>query len=54
MVRLIVENQFGFMKGRMVADSILIANEICHSILSGNAGGLVLKIDFDKAFDTIS
>lgn len=32
MERLIDGNQFGFMKGRMAADSILIANEVCHSI----------------------
>lgn len=51
---LISSNQSGFMKGRQAADSILIACEVAKSLKSGVAKGLIFKIDFEKAFDTVS
>lgn len=45
--------QSAFIKGRNISDSILIASEMVHSIQSGRVNGLILKLDFAKAFDTI-
>ncbi|KAL8123355.1 hypothetical protein AgCh_011356 [Apium graveolens] len=53
MDKLVSKNQFGFIKGRQSSDSILLINEVCHSLKIGRASGLVLKIDFEKAFDTV-
>lgn len=51
---LVSDNQSAFIKGRYISDGILIANEVAHSILSGKCGGLILKIDSAKAFDSIN
>lgn len=32
MNKLVGQNQFGFMKGRQASESILIVNEVCHSM----------------------
>lgn len=51
---LVSECQSAFIKGRQISDSVLIANEIVHGMKSGRIEGLILKIDFEKAFDSIS
>lgn len=45
--------QSAFIQGRHISDSILIASEIIHSLQTKNSVGVVLKIDFEKAFDKI-
>lgn len=52
--KLVCANQFGFMKGRMASESILVVNEVCHSLKIGKALGLIFKIDFEKAFDSVN
>lgn len=54
MNKLIGENQYGFMKGRQVSESISIVNVVCHSLSIGKAIGLILKIDFEKAFNSVN
>lgn len=50
---LIAENQMAFIKGRNISNSILIANEVAHSIIKEKCPGVILKLDFAKAFDSI-
>lgn len=52
--KLVSECQSAFIKGRQITDSVLIANEIVQGMKRGRIEGLILKIDFEKAFDTIS
>lgn len=52
--RIISEDQLGFMAGRRISDAILIISEIFHSMKSKRCKGIILKLDFEKAFDTVN
>lgn len=45
--------QSGFMKGCQAADNILVTSEVVAGLKTGRSRGLVYKVDFEKAFDTI-
>lgn len=52
---LVADNQTAFIKGRnIITDGILIANEVADCLLRKESRGLILNLDFAKAFDTIS
>lgn len=53
MNRIISPNQTGFLKGRQISEGILITNEIIHSIKKKQVEGIILKLDFEKAFDSV-
>lgn len=46
-------NQFVCTHGKQIIDWILIANEVVDSMQRQKDGGLLLKIDFAKAYDNI-
>lgn len=50
---LVSDVQFVIVKGRQIIDCILIANEITHNSQQEKAQGVVLKVDFQKAFDSV-
>lgn len=50
---LLTENQFSFTKGRQIAYCILVAHEILDSMKKIDGGGILLKLDFAKAYDNI-
>ena len=50
---IISESQSGFIKGRQASESILIVKEVVHSIQRRKCKGLILKLDFEKAFDSV-
>ncbi|XP_060210413.1 uncharacterized protein LOC132637320 [Lycium barbarum] len=53
--KLISYNQSGFVKGRLITDNILLAQEIVHDIAKTNKGGnIVIKLDMAKAYDRLS
>ena len=54
MNKLISPTQTAFVKGRQISDGIYITSEIYHSLKSAKSKGLILKIDFAKAFDCIN
>ena len=51
--RLINSNQAGFVKGRFIGDTIRIIQDLIEYTHIKNLPGLLLFIDFEKAFDTI-
>jgi hypothetical protein len=51
--KLIASNQSAFLKGRFILESVVTAHEILHSVHSTNQQGLVLKLDYEKAFDKV-
>lgn len=49
----LVSDQIASIKGRSISNGILIANEVADSIQRKECRGLILKIDFAKAFNTV-
>lgn len=47
--KLILVDQFVFLKGRNIVEGILVVNEVIHSLASNHVDGIMLKIDFCKA-----
>ena len=42
------------MAGRQILDRALIANEVVHHLKQRKKAGVLLKLDFQKAYDTVS
>ena len=47
-------SQNAFVEGRRILDATLIANEAVDSMLRRNDGGLVCKLDIEKAYDHLN
>lgn len=53
--KLISDNQSGFVKGRLITENILLAQEIIQNITKTNMGGnMFIKLDMAKAYDRMS
>ena len=50
---LIGESQSAFVEGRQILDGALIANEAVHWLKKKKKEGVLIKLDFQKAYDTI-
>ena len=50
---LIGETQSAFVEGRQILDGALIANEAVQWLKKKKKEGVLLKLDFEKAYDTI-
>ncbi|KAK2654080.1 hypothetical protein Ddye_013936 [Dipteronia dyeriana] len=46
-------SQMAFVKGRQITDSFVITEEIIDSWKKNGRGGLLVKLDFEKAYDSI-
>ena len=51
--KLILVNQSAFMKGRHIMNGIMALHEILHETKRTKEVGLVLKLDFEKAYDKV-
>lgn len=51
---IIGEAQSVFISGKQILDGVLIANEVIHQWKISNSGGLIIKIDFENAFDYVN
>ncbi|KAL2248287.1 UNVERIFIED_CONTAM: hypothetical protein Sindi_2681000 [Sesamum indicum] len=52
---LISPSQSGFVPGRLIADNILLAQEMTHHLdMSHSKGNLILKLDMSKAYDRVN
>ena len=47
------ESQSAFLKGRGILDSVLMANEAIEDLKRKGRSGLCLKLDFEKAYDSV-
>ena len=51
---LISKSQTGFMSGRFIGESTRLAYDIMHYVDKNNLQGMLMLIDFQKAFDSVS
>jgi hypothetical protein len=54
MSRIINRCQSTFIKGRKIMDGVMTLHEILHDVKNKKRDGLILKLDFEKAYDKIS
>ncbi|KAK3189705.1 hypothetical protein Dsin_029266 [Dipteronia sinensis] len=47
------ETQSAFVKDRQILDSFVVAEEIIHHWKKSKGGGLMVKLDFEKAYDSL-
>jgi hypothetical protein len=52
--RLIASNQTAFIKGRYILESVVAAHEIIHDVHRNKEEGIMLKLDYEKAYDKVS
>jgi hypothetical protein len=51
--RLLASIQTVFVKGRFIIESVVFAHEIIHDAIRNKDKGLVLKLDYEKAYDRV-
>ncbi|XP_028061352.1 uncharacterized protein LOC114264833 [Camellia sinensis] len=51
---IISEVQTTFLEGRFILDGVLIANEVVHWWKAEKMKGIILKLDFEKAYDLVN
>lgn len=51
--RVVSKNQTGFIKGRNILEGVVVLHEVLHELHKSKSRGLVLKIDFEKAYDRV-
>jgi hypothetical protein len=51
---LVAKEQNVFIRGRFILESVVIAHEIIHSIHRSKEPGVVIKLDYDKAYDKVN
>ena len=54
MPMVIEDSQSTFLGGRNILDRVLIAKEVVDDLFQSKKSGLLFKIDFEKAFDSIN
>ena len=52
--RLLAPCQSAFVRGRFKRESVVTAHEVLHSTYKSGNPGLVLKLDYEKAFDKVN
>jgi hypothetical protein len=53
MDKLVDKCQTAFIKGRYILDGVVILHETLHEIRRNKSKGIILKIDFEKAYDSV-
>jgi hypothetical protein len=46
--------QSAFIQGRYILESVVVAHELVHSLHASKKPGLILKLDYEKAYDRVS
>lgn len=52
--RLISHQQSALIQGRYILESVVVAHEIVHSIHQSKEPGVILKLDYEKAYDRVN
>jgi hypothetical protein len=51
---IISNEQSGYVEGRQIMDSVILANEVIHSLKTNKIPGMLIKLDLSKSFDRLS
>jgi hypothetical protein len=51
--KLISKTQTTFIPGRYILEGVVILHEILHELRSRKSQGIILKLDFEKAYDKV-
>jgi hypothetical protein len=46
-------SQTAFMQGRNILDGVVVLHEVVHELHSKKLSGVILKLDFEKAYDKV-
>jgi hypothetical protein len=52
--RIIAKEQSVFIKGRYILESVVIAHEVLHSMHKSKQPRVILKLDYEKAYDRVN
>jgi hypothetical protein len=52
--RIIAKEQSTFIRGRYILDSVVVAPEVVHSIHKSKIPRVILKLDYEKAYDRMN
>jgi hypothetical protein len=52
--RVISPNQTTYIKGRLITDGVFALQEVIHELKVKKLGGILLKLDFEKAYDRVN
>lgn len=52
--KVISEDQFAFLGGRNMLDSVVVVNEMIHAAKKRKKPTLIFKVDYEKAYDSVS
>jgi hypothetical protein len=52
--RLIASNQTAFIKGRYILESVVAAHEIIYEVHRNKESGVILKLDYEKAYGRVN
>lgn len=51
--KVISDSQTAFVPGRYIIEGVVILHEIVHELQKNNEKGVILKLDFEKAYDKV-
>jgi hypothetical protein len=51
--RLLVSNQTTFVRGRYILESVVFTHKILHDAVRNGQREIVLKLDYEKAYDRV-
>ena len=51
LLTIISPEKSGYVEGRQILDSVILAHEVIHSLKKTKTPGMLLKLDLSKAFD---
>jgi hypothetical protein len=52
--KVVSPNQTSFIPGRNILEGVIILQEVLHELRSTKSAGVILKLDFEKAYDMVS
>lgn len=52
--KIICPNQSAFVLGRFILDGVVVIHEVLHELARKKQSGIILKLDFEKAYDKVS